>query len=708
MAQGVCLPVQTTDFSPETDAGLGDSFLIRFLGEGGGRLDGPFEATGGLRIETRDGVLTAERANVDLSSDQTPIEVIGNVRFEGADFVIVGENGIANRATEEISFTSAGFELPARPARGSASDLVIRADQTLSLNDLIFTTCPEDDVDWELIARQLEIDAEAGFGTARGVRLKFKNVPFLWTPYLSFPVDDRRKSGFLTPRIAERDRTGFDVTVPYYLNLAPNYDLLLEPRYMSDRGAQLTSRFRYLMPATHGELNVEQIPDDRALNTSRHFFDLEHESLFGAHWQLVTGIEDVSDAAYFEDLGENLGVISQTHLTRFVDLAYYGPRWTLVTRAQAYQTIDDQIVDIDRPYKRVPQMVFRGDWGDRIVGFESTAEAVKFDRNIGETGWRIDSMQELSLRFARAGMYLTPAVGYRQTNYRIDRTVPGQETSMSRGLPITSLDSGLRFERLAGRERGWVQTIEPRMLYVRVPYEDQSMLPVFDTIVPDFNLVQLFSKYHFAGTDRIADTNQVSAGITTRLIRSATGRERLSATLGQTRYRSPRRVMLPDETAIDDTRSNYVAELGVALNNNWNLDLGYQWNGQTRQTVRAETRFEFRPEEDRLFGVGYRMREGLLEQGDLSVIWPVGERWRLIGQYSYSLLEEKPLERYAGIEYEACCWLVRLLSQHYIVRSTGQTDSSISFQLELKGLSQSRTTPDELLGRGILGYRRLN
>jgi LPS-assembly protein len=246
------------------------------------------------------------------------------------------------------------------------------------------------------------------------------------------------------------------------------------------------------------------------------------------------------------------------------------------------------------------------------------------------------------------------------------------------------------------------------LLYIRIPYEDQSELPIFDTVLPDFNLVQLFSKYRFVGGDRVADTDRVSIGVTTRLIESASGRERVSATLGQTRYREPRRIMLPDETDIDARRSNYVAELGVTLSNKWNLDVGYQWNGETQETVRAETRFEFRPEGDRLFGVGYRMRKDVLEQGDLSMIWPVGERWRVIGQYSYSVLESKPLERFAGLEYEACCWRLRVTSRRYIIRSTGDTDDSISIQLELKGLSQRSATPEELLGRGILGTRLLD
>jgi len=708
VAQNICLaPVELPPARPTENASpIGESIEIQSRSLSGNAADGIQEFTGDVRIRYRDGLIAAERAN--RSEDESVIEVLGNVSLEGEGLFVYAESARFDQNTREMRFTDAGLDLPEAPARATAEQIVVSADGLISLTQIMFTTCPEDDVDWELLGRELQIDREAGFGRARGVRLKFKGVPILAAPYFSFPIDDTRKSGFLAPQIAERDRTGFDLTVPYYINLAPNYDLLLEPRYMEERGLQVRSTFRYMLPTSNGQLNFEQLPDDDRLNRSRHFVNLDHQSSFGERWQLETHIEDVSDAAYFEDLGDSLGVISQTHLDRFVDLGYYGARWSLVTRLQEYQTIDDQIAVTDRPYERRPQMVFQGRWGDRLVGFESTAEAVDFDRMVGVTGTRVHSTQELSLRFGRPGMYLTPAVGFVQTNYRIDAQLPGQDRSPSRGLPVTSLDAGLKFERTAGSSQSWIQTIEPRLLYVRIPYEDQSSLPVFDTILPDFNLVQLFSKHQFIGADRIADTNQVSVGLTTRLIQSASGRERVSATIGQTRYRSPRRVSLPNEPATNSRRSNYVAELDINLSQKWHLDVGYQWNGETEETERTETRFEFRPQDDRLFGVGYRHRKNVLEQGDLSMIWPVGDRWRLISQYSYSLLEKKPLERLVGLEYEACCWRLRLTSQRYIVRSTGATDESISIQLELKGLSRQSATPEELLGRGILGYRRID
>ena len=662
------------------------------------------QVSGDVEIRYRGGTIRADQATLGDNQFDLP----GRMTYTTPDLVVFGENGHVDQKEETIRLSSAGFDMPKRPARASADEIVLTSNSRLTLANVLFTTCPADNPSWQLHARDVDLDVNGGVGKARGVKLDFKGVPILYAPYFSFPVGNQRKSGFLTPDIGERDRTGLDVSVPYYLNLAPNYDLTLEPRYMSKRGMQVRNEFRYLLPSSTGQLGFEYLPDDNNTNSDRRYLNFRHDSLFGDNWRIVTGVEQVSDDTYFEDLGTSLAVTSQTHLDRFVDIDYFAPYWSLLTRFQNYQTIDATLADEDRPYERIPQVVFDGRWYGRLLGFDSQTELVNFERNVGVTGWRLDTTQELSLRFARSGMYVTPAVALRQTNYWVNDPVTGTESTPSRGLPIESLDAGMKLERDAGRNGNWIQTLEPRALYVHVPFEEQNDLPVFDTITPDFNLVQLFRKYRFVGPDRITDTDQLSFGLTTRLLGAADGRERLAATLGQTRYLNAQHVSLPAERPIDESSSDYVAEMSIGLAQTWNLDVGYQWNSDTDLTARAETRFEYRPKDDRLFGFGYRYRRELLEQGDLWVVWPVAERWRVIGRYSYSLLEKEPLEQFAGWEYESCCWRFRMVGRRYVSRSTGAVDSAISIQLELKGLSQGGRSPEELLDRGILGYRTIS
>jgi LPS-assembly protein len=711
VAQDLCLiPEPRPDPAPEPAADENDASADDVLEIVTSRIDAVSnsEATFG-EVEMKYGVatLTAERATVVENGD---VDLLGRVEVKGPEATVFGVDAHYDPDIEQISFSAAGFELPTRPARGSAQQIEVTSAGRISLASMLFTTCPPENVAWEFSAKSAELDVNAGVGTARGVKLDFKGVPILYVPYFSFPINSERKTGFLTPVIGGGDRTGFDVAVPYYLNLAPNYDLTLAPRYMRERGTQLNSDFRYLLRNSRGEFGFEYLPDDEETQTVRRYANLQHESLFGSLDQLevLSGVEEVSDDAYFEDLGTSLAVTSQTHLNRFLDLTFFAPNWSVLTRFQNYQTIDPELTEIDYPYERVPQIVFGGRWGDGLLRFDSDTELVNFDRDVGTTGWRFDSTQELSLRFARSGMFLTPAVAVRQTNYWIDNPAPGEDDVLRRALPIGSLDMGMTFERSAqGDRRDWVQTLEPRVLYVRVPFEDQSALPVFDTIVPDFNLVQLFRKYQFVGPDRVADTDQLSFGVTTRLVEALNGRERLTATLGQTRYLDPQQVTLPGTSPTDTEASDYIAEVGVGLRDAWALDVGYQWNSETSTTARTETRIEYRPQDDRLFGIGYRYRRDSLEQGDVSVVWPLAQRWRLIGSYSYSFLDKERLEDFIGWEYEACCWRLRMVNRNYVSRRTGETDNSISLQLELKGLSQRVTSPDELLDRGILGYRNI-
>ncbi len=648
--------------------------------------------------------ITADGATYDQETGRARIQ--GTVTYQDPDVTVYGQNAEVNTEDEEVYFVNAGFDLPRRPARGSTEAISITSEDVLTLSGLRFTTCPMDNTDWELTADGMALDIDEGFGTARGVKLEFKGVPILYAPWLTFPIDDRRKSGFLTPQFSQRDRVGLDITTPYYFNLAPNYDLTLEPRYMSLRGLQLNTVFRYLSPSSEGQLELDYLNNDREADLERYRFAVQHRTFFADRWRLLTNLEEISDPGYFEDIGINQNLASQTHLNRFVDLNYRAPYWSMLLRLQGYQTIDMSIVDEDRPYERVPQLVIDGRWAGDVFTFESTNELVLFDRNVGVTGWRLDATEELGLSLDRPGMYLRPAVAIRHTDYWLGNVGAGQEKRHTRTLPVSSIDAGLIFEREAGRNASHIQTFEPRMLYVRVPFEDQTALPVFDTLEPNFNLVQLFRKYQYVGPDRIADSDQVSLGMTTRFIDANTGEQKLAATLGQTRYLSAQSVNLPGTIPVTADASDYITEIEANVSDAWRLRLDYQWNTRTDDTERTEMSVQYAPEPGRLAGFSYRRREGLLEQGDISLVWPLGPRWRIIGRYSFSFLDEEPLDRFLGWEYEACCWRLRVIGRRYISRRNGESDSSISIQLQLKGFSDAGDPPEMLLDRGILGYRR--
>src|SRR4051812_35904344 len=342
VAQDLCLPVQppvptvesatpaeTPPANPDKTIEIeANSFQLS--------RDAPAELSNGLTIRYMGGTITAESATV--GSDN--LEAIGTVKFVAQDVTVQAENAVGDATAETLEFSSASFDLPKRPARGSADQLKLEAAGHMSTANVLFSTCPVDHPSWELHARDISFDTNAGLGTAHGVKLDFKGVPILYSPYFSFPIDDQRKSGFLIPNIGQRDRTGLDLSVPYYFNIAPNLDDTIQPRYMSKRGVQVRNEFRYLMPGTTGQLNFEYLPNDDETHDKRQYIDFRQQTHFGDDWRLNVNIEDVSDDTYFEDLGHNLAVASQTHLNRFVDLTYYAPSWSLLSRIQDYQTID--------------------------------------------------------------------------------------------------------------------------------------------------------------------------------------------------------------------------------------------------------------------------------------------------------------------------------------------------------------------------------
>jgi LPS-assembly protein len=386
-------------------------------------------------------------------------------------------------------------------------------------------------------------------------------------------------------------------------------------------------------------------------------------------------------------------------------LDYHGARWSLLGRVQDYQTIDDAIAPTDVPYRRLPQFRASGYWPDSFIGmnFSLDSELVYFDRDVGVTGWRANAAPRIELPIRRQGWFVVPAVTFDHTRYELENTMPGQDQQPSRSLPISSIDTGIIFERPLQTENR-VQTLEPRLLYVNAPFRDQTDLPVFDTIVPDLNLVQLYRNNRFLGVDRIADLDKLSVGVTSRVLDANTGRELMSATIGQALYLSNQVVDLPGQPLAQGDSSDYIAKLSFLLYDKMNFDFGHQWSNESSGTTQSEARLQYRPQTNKILNLAYRFRRDALEQGDVSWSWPLTQTWNFVGRYNYSFRDERTLEQFYGLEYESCCWGLRLVSRRYISTRDGTTDSSIGLQLVLKGMMSVGTAADKLLEHGILGY----
>ncbi|HNP62580.1 MAG TPA: LPS assembly protein LptD [Woeseiaceae bacterium] len=655
--------------------------------------------SGGVVLRSGDKLAGADTARYEPNTRALHLE--GGVRYEDPSTQIRSQSAEFAYLTGRIRFEGAEFSMGSSNARGGAEAMEINQDGMLILDGVRYTTCPPESEDWLMQGRSIKLDTQKGVGTARGVKLEFKGVPILYAPYLSFPIGDARKTGLLTPEIGSSGRSGNELRVPWYWNIAPNYDATITPRLLTSRGLQIATEFRYLTERNSGTVNVDYLPNDDIINTSRQRLHFDHQTLFGGGWRNQINFSEVSDSQYYEDLGGSLSISSITHLNRSIRLDYYSRNLTMLARLQDYQTIDDAITADMQPYQRLPQIVLNGLWAMPFglrIGVDS--EVVKFDRDVGVTGWRFNATPRVELALEQPGWFVKPAIEYDYTEYNLQDTLPGEPTTHSRHLPISSMDIGLILER-GLTNSNHVQTIEPRLLYVNIPLRNQDNLPVFDTIAPDINLVQLYRKNRYLGIDRIGDTEQLSAGITTRVLDLGTGREVMSATVGQTRYYDNRIVTLPGSATETAATSDYIAQLRISVFKNVNVALGHQWGSDT---TKSEARVQYRPADSKIVNLAYRFRRDSLEQGDLSWSWPIARQWNFVGRYNFSLRDDTVLEQFFGLEYESCCWGLRLVSRRHISTRDGTRDSSFGLQLVLKGMTSVGTAADKLLERGILGY----
>lgn len=679
------------------------------------QADGRIHLSGQATATRADQQLQAE--TLDYDPAQGRLEARGEVDYREPGFSVQGDTLDMSLKQDQLELQGARYQLPASHAHGSAASLTLLGREQVELKSVSYTTCNPQQTDWELRAQRSRLDRTKGVGEAYNVQLRFKDVPIFYSPYLSFPTDDRRKSGFLAPSFGNSDDSGLELAAPYYLNIAPQRDLTLTPHYYQNRGLRLDTEFRYLQPNHAGVFEIEYLHEDRLAEARRGAVSIQQQTRFGHGWYGLVDLNHVSDLDYISDFSTNLDTSSSTHLDRRIELGYEGDNLRLLARAQAFQTIDRRLTQSDHPYRRLPQLLLQGElpWQPAGLRLSLDSEWVRFEHeSLTTEGTRLDLWPRARLSWRTPAYFVEPSLSLRHTRYQLDQAVPGIDSQAERSLGIFSLDSGLIFERdLQWRGQALRQTLEPRLYYLRVPYSNQDALPVFDTGERDFSFDDLFRENRFSGADRMNDANQLSLAVSSRLL-DAQGRERLRAALGQLHYFDDRRVVLPGATPADSLRSAYVGELLARPTTSLDLRATVQWDADQEQTRLAAFQLHYQPSRDRILNLGYRQRRGVLEQADVSVLWPldvfgqVGRRWHVIGHWNYSIRDERSLETVAGLEYDSCCWALRAYTRRHVSAEIGSTDdvSSLStyLQLELKGLTGIGKDIGTTLEHGILGY----
>ncbi|MGH8120333.1 MAG: LPS-assembly protein LptD, partial [Gammaproteobacteria bacterium] len=571
---------------------------------------------GNVEINRDDQQVTADSVAYDRPG--ATADLTGNIQYWDDVLYMRSDKGHIDFSKESGHFENTNYVLRDNRARGRADELEHEYKQRTDLHGVDYTTCDPEDNFWKLSADEIHLDHVTEWGNARNVVLRIKNIPVFYTPYMSFPLSDKRKTGFLFPSFGSSNRNGYELTVPYYLNIAPEMDATLAPRIMTDRGLMLAGEFRYLLGRGDGMLQAEYMPsDDEFDDDDRYLVGFNHQQSFWDSGKLFLTYNRVSDKEYFEDFGANINISSTRYLERRADLSYKGDWWNLSGKLQSYQTVDRTIPVEFRPYKRLPQVRFNAfsPARNRQLNFDLQSEISYFDRGDNDTvvndvnGLRFDLYPSLSYPIHTPYSFFEPRAGLRYTQYQLNDTGPFFDTSPSRLLPVLSLDSGLFLERdtsLFGTP--FLQTLEPRLYYLYVPHDNQTDLPVFDTGMYDFSLDSLFRDNRFTGPDRMNDANQFILAITSRILDPADGEEAGFISLGQIYYLHDRDVFLPDGKARTEISSPFIAQVGASFIEDWRLRGELQWDPNNNKTEKLAGFVQYHPDPDKIINLGYRVR----------------------------------------------------------------------------------------------------
>ncbi|MEP6942115.1 MAG: LPS-assembly protein LptD [Betaproteobacteria bacterium] len=699
---------------PQAADGERDAIFLRadrFGGEGQKWV----EAEGQVELRSRRQTVLADWLRYDVPTDE--FWATGNVVIRRGQDWITGPEAKYRRDDETGYFRSPEFHVGENNSRGDASLLTFLGPEKYEVTDARYTTCVADNNDWYLTSADVEIDKSRLVGTAHNATVYFKSVPILYSPYLSFPLSNERKSGFLTPVYGSSNQRGFEVALPYYLNLAPNYDATLLARPMTRRGLQMGVQFRYLFPEASGEADAELLPHDRIADSNRYALAWKHNQDFGHGLGAFVNVQKVSDDTYFADLSDRLALTSQTNLPRDYGLTYNQGPLSLLARMQSFQTLQDPNNPITPPYFREPQvtmLVKPVEWQGLDLG--AVGEFVRFRQPaLAPNGAR--SILYPTVAWSRQGSawFFTAQTGLHMTNYDLDNPVT-PPLSFYRVLPITTVDSGLVFEReTEWFGRSFVQTLEPRAFYVQIPYRNQSNYPNFDTAVDDFNFSHLFTANRYLGNDRIGDANQLTLALSTRFLDPVTGEEKMRFAVGQQYYFKSQQVTLNEPPRTSNT-SDILVSGEARLSDVWTAAGAFDYSFDPRQTERLDLGARYQPGTGRVLNIAYRyIRKYLdssgqvsqLKQVDISGQVPFLDNWSAIGRWNYSLVDAKLLEGVVGFEYNGGCWVFRIAAQR-LQTNTQQVSNSVFVQLELNGLARLGTNPGDLLRRSVPGYSTAN
>lgn len=710
------VPMLLLPEQPADDEALPVFGSARQMHSSNGDLGPQLTFEGDARLRKIGSALRADR--IDYWRDLHRVEATGNVSVEQAGARMTGPRLLMQLDTGKGSFDQPSYDLTGVGGRGRAERLDFIGNRFMQLFGGSFSSCRPDNEAWRIEAERLDLDLENSQGFGRDARLKIRDRTVMRLPVVAFPLNDRRQSGFLSPSLEINSRTGLALTAPYYFNLAPNYDLTLAPQLSTRRGLRLGSEFRFLTHPMAGNIRLDSIPRDSETGHSRYSYNADGTFRRILGWSGAWNLQGVSDDNYFVDYSRTLIDSAERSLPREAYLTRSFGDWSMLVRALRYQNILE--ARLAPPYEKVPQLQLTNDIVD-LHGFDisllSDMTQFRSPQPGAVEGNRLVVNPSISYPLQGGGWFFTPRFGLHASHYELNSQA--RDRSISRVLPVFSIDTGLVMER----DSRWlgedsIQTLEPRLFYVRTPYRDQSAIPVFDSAASDLSFAQLFSENAFTGHDRIADADHLTAALVSRQIEQATGIERLRLAVAQRFYFSGQDVSIPGQPVRVDRRTDLLFAASADLRGGHSLNGGMQYAVRDERVPRLNLSYRYRPGDRKLFNAGVRYQAREYAQWDTSWSWPVAAQWTMLGRLNYSFLKQRTdpvglpvdgqpglVEGLLGVEYTQDCWAARVVLHRFVTTEKKRTTAAY-LQFDLRGLGRLGNDPSDILARNIPGYSR--
>jgi len=685
--------------------------------------DGQTEMLGNVQIRDGNRLLRADQAI--LNTDRTKLELIGNIRVQEPEVLFLGESALLDTVKTTADLKRVEYVIFETGVHGFTERLQRFDTGLTSMTSTSFSTCEPGTEVWSMSADELNLDQASGWGEASGATITVKDVPVVYVPYIKFPIDERRLSGLLWPTLGMSERTGLEVAVPYYFNLAPHYDLTLTPRYMSKRGLMMESQFRYLTNFGQWDLAGAYLPNDSVYNDAnpaveddRWYLSLRHEGEFADGWSSLVDFNRASDVDYFRDLQTtSIQVRRNAHLQQRAEINYSDSSWQFSGQLRGYQVMREGLLE---PYRMLPRVTAR-----HLASRSNSpnlifmADYAAFDHQQRVDGDRLYSEVGVNFPIASAAGFLTPTVKQKQ----LVQNLRGELDSGTNSVSATSfsLDAGLYFDReLIWDDEKYNQSFEPRLFYLYTPYRDQTDFANFDSAPLSFGYQQLFRERRSSSYDRLEDANQLSMGFTSRLYDHSSGRELLNLSVGQIYHFEAPEVQVDQQLyTAKSSRSDYAINLEYHVDKEWRYSADMIYNSNSQRLNTAQLRAHYQNGET-IYNMAYGLRrdmpqriDGILalqdiEQIDGSVIRPINDRWKLMARWQYDVTHSRSTDEMLGFEYDSCCWKTQVLLRNYteqLFDGSLKEDTGIFLYIELKGLGGSGGSLQNVLGESIYGFR---